>query len=129
MQAINKEFHQMVTDVLSDAINNGKDSDTEYSITNLITGEHKWVRATGKVFKDALGQVTEYSGLFMDITERKLDELRKNDFIGMVSHELKTPLTSLLPLIQLADIKLKNNPDKFLSGQSYSSGQTHGCDD
>jgi two-component system sensor histidine kinase VicK len=115
MQAIDSEFHQKVTDVLSDAISNGKDSDTEYTITNLITGEHKWVRATGKVIKDAWGQVTEYSGLFMDITERKLDELRKNDFIGMVSHELKTPLTSLLPLIQVADMKLKNNPEKFLS--------------
>jgi two-component system sensor histidine kinase VicK len=37
----------------------------------------------------------------LDITEQKLDELRKNDFIGMVSHELKTPLTTIKAYTQV----------------------------
>src|ERR1700712_2587472 len=52
----------------------------------------------------------------MDVTEQQLDEQRKNDFIGMVSHELKTPLTSLSALIQISDAKLKNSEDAFLAG-------------
>lgn len=31
----------------------------------------------------------------IDITERKREERRKDDFIGMASHELKTPITSI----------------------------------
>jgi len=43
--------------------------------------------------------------LFHDITERKkIDEL-KDDFIGMVSHELKTPLTVVLGAIETAASK------------------------
>ncbi|TSJ39732.1 hypothetical protein FO440_18515 [Mucilaginibacter corticis] len=40
---------------------------------------------------------------------------QKDDFIGMASHELKTPITSLSAVIQLAQVKLKNNPDPFLA--------------
>ena len=62
------------------------------------------------------GQIIGASKIARDITERKLDEGRKNDFIGMVSHELKTPLTSLNAILQVASTKLKNNPDTFLTG-------------
>jgi signal transduction histidine kinase len=42
--------------------------------------------------------------------------MRKNDFIGMVSHELKTPLTSLNAIIQVANTKLQGSDDQFLAG-------------
>ncbi|OOQ62316.1 hypothetical protein BC343_03050 [Mucilaginibacter pedocola] len=113
MNAIHPEYHQMLTTVLSNAIAKGESSDTEYSITNQQTGETKWVRATGRVFSTADGKPMEYSGLFMDITERKLDDLRKNDFIGMVSHELKTPLTTLSAYIQMLRGRAQNNADDF----------------
>jgi PAS domain S-box-containing protein len=66
--------------------------------------------------KDSEGNIIGLSKIARDITERKLDEIRKNDFIGMVSHELKTPLTSLNALIQVANAKLKNSGDTFLEG-------------
>ncbi len=65
--------------------------------------------------KDPQGKIIGLSKIARDITESKLDEARKNDFIGMVSHELKTPLTSLTALIQLANRRLKNNEDNFVS--------------
>jgi PAS domain S-box-containing protein len=66
--------------------------------------------------KDSQGNVIGLSKIVRDITEKKLDEARKNDFIGMVSHELKTPLTSLNAVIQVANAKLKNSEDRFLAG-------------
>lgn len=74
------------------------------------------VSLTISVVKDSLGNVIGLSKIARDITEKKLDEARKNDFIGMVSHELKTPLTSLTGLIQMANRKLKDSEDIFLPG-------------
>jgi PAS domain S-box-containing protein len=65
--------------------------------------------------KDPQGNIIGVSKIARDITERKLDETRKNDFIGMVSHELKTPLTSLTAIIQIANAKLKESDNPFLS--------------
>ncbi|TDO20723.1 ATP-binding protein [Pedobacter duraquae] len=113
LEAVDPDYRQMLLDVLKDALENAKPSDTEYPITNKITGEQIWVKATGKVYFDSEGNQTEYSGMFMDITERKLDEIRKNDFIGMVSHELKTPLTSINGYIQLLQAKAKKSEDSF----------------
>jgi PAS domain S-box-containing protein len=41
-------------------------------------------------------------GMCIDITERKQVEQTKDEFIGMVSHELKTPLTIFMGAVQVA---------------------------
>jgi PAS domain S-box-containing protein len=113
MKAINPEYHDILNKALKNALTRHLSSDNEYTVNNLITGEEKWVRATGKVFVDQHGNATEYSGLFIDITEQKLDELRKNDFIGMVSHELKTPLTAINGFVQVLQRKAKKDEDNY----------------
>jgi signal transduction histidine kinase len=65
---------------------------------------------------DPDGNIVGVSKIARDISEKKLEENRKNDFIGMVSHELKTPLTSLTALIQVLSLKLKTTNDSFLTG-------------
>lgn len=74
------------------------------------------VSVTVSPVKDSDGKIIGLSKIARDITERKLDENRKNDFIGMVSHELKTPLTSLSAILQVAKAKLNKTDDAFLSG-------------
>jgi two-component system sensor histidine kinase VicK len=82
-----------------------------------VIGHHdqkkRWVRAYGKLYPDDSGKLSHFSGLIIDITEQKQDEMRKNDFIGMVSHELKTPLTSLSAYAQMLYNKARNNDDAF----------------
>jgi len=57
-----------------------------------------------------------------DLQEQKETEKKKDEFISIVSHELKTPLTSLSALVQLAGSKLKDNSDDFLSGAMEKAG-------
>jgi PAS domain S-box-containing protein len=63
---------------------------------------------------DKNGRVIGVSKIARDITEQKRDEQRKSDFIGMASHELKTPLTSLVALVQVLQQKTKEYPDTFI---------------
>lgn len=75
----------------------------EYQIKGYHDKKLRWVRAIGEV---QYKQGKEYfTGVINEITEKKLDEIRKNDFIAMVSHELKTPLTSIKAYIQLMQRK------------------------
>lgn len=63
--------------------------------------------------KDKHGHITGLSKIARDITEKKQEEQRKEDFVSMVSHELKTPLTSISAYIQLLMAKAKKENDTF----------------
>lgn len=54
-----------------------------------------WIKVTGKVVYDEQNQPVKIHGVVQDITAQKDIDRQKDDFISMVSHELKTPLTSL----------------------------------
>jgi signal transduction histidine kinase len=84
--------------------------------TKRLTSEGKLVdfSLTISPIRDTEGNITGVSKIARDISEKKQDEVRKNDFIGMVSHELKTPLTSLSALIQVLNQKLQKSEDAFV---------------
>lgn len=88
--------------------------DVEYRTVGAEDQKLRWVRAKGQAYFDDQDQPVRFIGSVLDITEQKQDEQRKNDFIGMVSHELKTPLTSLGALIQVTQSKLRHSEDPFL---------------
>jgi len=61
------------------------------------------------------GEFEGYIGSGMDITETKEHEQIKNEFIGMASHELKTPITSMKAYVQLLlNIYKNEDDDEFL---------------
>lgn len=68
-------------------------------------GEYQWMlcQSQPRHFRD--GRFAGYVTSCVDITQRKLEELRKNEFISVVSHELKTPVTSLPGFIQVLQRK------------------------
>lgn len=110
---IHEDYRQAAMDLVEAAITSGVRFDMEYPVIGRNDGRMRWVRGIGTVQVDYSGKKL-FTGVLHEITEKKLDEIRKNDFIGMVSHELKTPLTSLTLILQMLDMKLKGHDDEFV---------------
>lgn len=72
---------------------------------------------------NAQGEVEAIAGTTRDITEIKENEQRKNDFISMVSHELKTPLTSVISYVQVAQKRAEQNNDAIAVGMLERAGK------
>lgn len=112
----------VISKVFIKSVSNG-DYDVEYRTVGAEDGRIRWVRAKGKALFDENDQPFRFIGSVLDITEQKADEQRKNDFIGMVSHELKTPLTSLSGYIQVLLAKADKGEDTFLISALNKSNQ------
>lgn len=72
---------------------------------------------------NAQEEVEAIAGTTRDITEIKENEQRKNDFISMVSHELKTPLTSVMSYIQVTQKRAAQNGDPVAAGMLERAGK------
>lgn len=110
---IDGAYRDKVALALEETLTNNVDFNIEYPVIAHDDQTVRWLRSFGKLYANAHGELTHFSGLAIDITEQKHDELRKNDFIGIVSHELKTPLTSLTAYLQVLKSKLKAEADPF----------------
>jgi two-component system sensor histidine kinase VicK len=77
------------------------------------TGELLDISLTISPILDDEGNIIGLSKIARNITEKKQEEMRKNDFIAMVSHELKTPLTSMMSYVQVLLANAKKNGDAF----------------
>jgi len=78
----------------------------EFEIKN---GEKEFiVSITTSSIKNKKGKIIAAASIINDITAQKEMEKRKDDFISMASHELKTPLTSMSLYLSA----LKNRVDK-----------------
>ena len=85
----------------------------------------RWIHATGHCFYDDLNRPKHFDCITIDITERKRVEqmlreqtellkeleMRKDEFISMASHELKTPITSIKGYTQMLQNRYKKAGD------------------
>jgi len=79
-------------------------------------GEYRWLLIDGFPRNYIDGSYAGFISAGIDITELKQDEQRKNDFISMVSHELKTPLTSALSYVQVSKKRATEANDAVTAG-------------
>lgn len=107
ISAIFEEDKLRVEEAIAESFNDRSDGQyfVEYRIHNPEDPKGRLVQARGKVFYNHNGTAATLNGTLRDITAQKKDEQRKDDFMGMVSHELKTPLTSLNAYLQLMQRK------------------------
>jgi PAS domain S-box-containing protein len=77
----------------------------EYRILRGDTGELRWVYSRAQTFFEGEGAertAVKHTGVLLDVTERKLAEealrradRQKNDFLAVLSHELRNPLAAI----------------------------------
>jgi PAS domain S-box-containing protein len=115
MGQVREDYRSMAIKMVEAAVIKGERFELEYPVIGFHDGKQRWLRGIGTLQHNSNGVDSFFTGIMNDITEQKEDEQRKNDFIGMVSHELKTPLTSLTAIIQIANTKLKSSEDSFLA--------------
>ncbi len=61
---------------------------------NLKSGELRWIRGRSQPRRLADGRIL-WNGIIADVTEKKQAEVRLMEFYSVVSHELRSPLTSI----------------------------------
>jgi two-component system sensor histidine kinase VicK len=121
-----EEYRGTVVEAINAAIEKGESYDIEYPVIGFHDKKLRWVRATGKLYPGENNQSPMFSGTIADITEQKQNEQRKNDFISMVSHELKTPLTSTISYVQVSQKKALANGDQLIAGMLGRAGKQLG---
>ncbi|HUS01099.1 MAG TPA: PAS domain-containing sensor histidine kinase, partial [Chitinophagaceae bacterium] len=83
------------------SINTGESFKSEDRKRCVDDGTYRWHLAHALPFKDNDGKIIAWFGVCTDIEEQKKAMEKKDEFISMASHELKTPVTSLKAFTQI----------------------------
>lgn len=92
------------------SMNKGKPFKKENRLRSA-DGAYRWHLVQALPFKSKEGEILAWFGVETDIDDQKKEMKKKDEFIGMASHELKTPVTSLkiFTEIMLLDAEGKGN--------------------
>ncbi len=94
-----------------------------FSNGEIFQQEHRFCMAEGKScwhltriipYHDNNGAISKWIGTATDIDDMKLAAIRKDDFLSVASHELRTPITSIKAYSQLLLETYGNSDDNFL---------------
>lgn len=100
----------------------GKDFYKEVRLKRKSDEKYRWHIAKASAIKDENGKVKFWVGAATDIEEQKMKEQKKDEFISVASHEMKTPLTTAKAYLQLLEHSLTQQDDKsFLYAKKASA--------
>ncbi|WP_158824715.1 PAS domain-containing sensor histidine kinase [Mucilaginibacter lacusdianchii] len=91
-------MQQQINNVIAHQTDN---YNTEYRIEQS-NGTMRWIKADGWIILDD-NKLARLAGTIQDITDRKLSDLRKEELLSIVTHEINTPLTGIKGYLQLLE--------------------------
>lgn len=100
-QAIHADDLEQFLAKYTDSLQSGEIFEAENRYRRGIDGSYRWHLNRAMALRNENGEIVLWVGTATDIEEQKRELERKDEFIGVVSHELKTPLTSLKGYLQL----------------------------
>ncbi len=105
LEAINKAWgHSLQT---------GKNYEAEVRLKSKA-GFYRWFLVRGLSLKNNDGKIERWVGAFTDIHEQKRKEQRKDEFISIATHEMKTPLTTAKGYLELLLLTIGKEPEDAL---------------
>lgn len=112
ISAIIEEDRQRVRDAIAKAVAPGSDGNYTivYTVTSLTTGVKSVLEVKGKALFNEEDEAYRFSGIAQEVTEAYKLQQRKDEFISVASHELKTPITSISASMQILQKLVKNDP-------------------
>lgn len=83
----------------------------EYTFAHARTGQEVTVRIVSAPIRDAAGSIRGAVVVTHDMTDLRRVEKEKEEFLSLVTHELKTPLTPLKSVAQLIRLRVRRARD------------------
>ncbi len=76
--------------------------------------ERRWVELSGSFMRSPEGNIVQTIVIVRDVSHAKILEERKNEFISIATHELRTPITAIKGYLSLLGKEQKNLTEKQL---------------
>ena len=92
---VHPEDKDTVKNKLEDALREGDMFEAEFRVIRADNNSISWMHGLGRVVEHRKGQATRMTGVMHDITRQKILQEKKDEFVNIASHELKTPVTSI----------------------------------
>ena len=92
------------------SLKSGNPYETEFRSLDKF-GNYRWHLVRAIPLKDTDGNIIKWYGTNTDVHDQKELEKQKDNFLGIASHELKTPVTSLKAYAQVLESMFKRSGD------------------
>ncbi|MDT0641855.1 ATP-binding protein [Zunongwangia sp. F363] len=119
-QRMHPEERYYIMQAVKEKLSKGTELEVEMRILNK-DGDYKWHLTRGIPLRDESGEIVNWVSSSTEIQKLKDEEKKKEKFLKLVSHELKTPVTSIKGYTQLLTSILDENRDSKIKEVPLSS--------
>jgi two-component system phosphate regulon sensor histidine kinase PhoR len=114
-KVIHPDDLELTNERYSGALKTGGVFEIENRYKRASDGAYRWHLNRAVPLRNEEGDIVSWAGTATDIEDQKKEMEKRDEFIGIASHELKTPLTSLKGYLQLmASTKKDEIPPKVV---------------